>query len=303
MPVVDLRGSPPASPPATVTVRGSAGAELLRLLAALSTCDRLAYDVGTDRLRAIRSELPVGAARTLDELGGDDGHRFLSASFQAGLRPEPADVPELLAWLEAEPDEGTRTDLTGLVRTVAAELWPRLESEAMGPVERDVAFRRHLLATGADPSEVLLDAGDGYEPAPGATEVVLLPSYWLRPWTVVGRIGDVEVVASPVAAGLLEVPVDAPPPALVDLLKALGDPGRLQLVRRMASGAISLTDAGLELGVGKPTAHHHLSVLRRAGLVTLRGTARATRYALRDEPVALALEALAAYLPPPDEAK
>jgi DNA-binding transcriptional ArsR family regulator len=52
-----------------------------------------------------------------------------------------------------------------------------------------------------------------------------------------------------------------------------------------------------QLGVAKATAHHHLSILRQAGLVTMRGEGRTTRYALRHDPADAAREAIAAYIP------
>jgi DNA-binding transcriptional ArsR family regulator len=52
--------------------------------------------------------------------------------------------------------------------------------------------------------------------------------------------------------------------------KALGDEGRLRLLRRLADGPLTLNDAAAELGVAKSTAHHHLAILRQAGFVTIR---------------------------------
>jgi DNA-binding transcriptional ArsR family regulator len=52
--------------------------------------------------------------------------------------------------------------------------------------------------------------------------------------------------------------------------KALGDEGRLKLLRRLSDGSLTLGDAAVELGVAKSTAHHHLAILRQAGFVTVR---------------------------------
>jgi DNA-binding transcriptional ArsR family regulator len=159
----------------------------------------------------------------------------------------------------------------------------------MGPIRRDVAHRNERLATGADPTAVVVEATNGYEPPDdaGPRRIVLLPSYWMRPWLVLGHHGtDTEVISTVVADQFLVLPSEAPPPALLKLAKALSDESRLKLLRRMASGPISLTEATDALDVAKATAHHHLSILRQAGLVSMRGTGRSTRYALRTDPAA-----------------
>jgi DNA-binding transcriptional ArsR family regulator len=55
---------------------------------------------------------------------------------------------------------------------------------------------------------------------------------------------------------------------LVDILQALGDPVRLQVVRLLdqADGPIACHEMGLP--VAKSTGSHHLKVLREAGVVT-----------------------------------
>jgi DNA-binding transcriptional ArsR family regulator len=196
------------------------------------------------------------------------------------------------------------------VERFAAEVWPALAAEAMGPIERDVAHRQEQLATTDDAAAVVLDATNGYElePEPAGRRVVLLPSYWLRPWLVISFLDatatatddsqPLEVISTAVADAFLALPCEAPPPGLLKLFKALSDEGRLTLLRRMTPGPISLSEAASELGVAKATAHHHLSILRQAGLVSIRDEGRATRYALRDDPPKVAQEALAAYLQP-----
>lgn len=55
---------------------------------------------------------------------------------------------------------------------------------------------------------------------------------------------------------------------LVEVLQALGDPVRLQIVRLLATadGPIACHEMGLP--VAKSTGSHHLKVLREAGVVT-----------------------------------
>jgi DNA-binding transcriptional ArsR family regulator len=207
--------------------------------------------------------------------------------------------PELEALLARTPEE-YRDLLVDVIDRFHREVFVDLEDEAMGAIERDVTHRRSQLEDGAAAADVVLEATNGFELGDDPTlhRVVLLPSYWCRPWLVLGRLGDTEMLSSPVAEQFVPLPSEAPPPSLVKLFKALGDEGRLKLLRRMSTGAVTLSDAVNELGVAKATAHHHLSILRQAGLVSIRDDDRRTLYGVRDDPPGVARDALAVYLRP-----
>jgi DNA-binding transcriptional ArsR family regulator len=147
----------------------------------------------------------------------------------------------------------------------------------------------------------VLEATNGYalEEDPSIRRILLLPSFWLRPWIIVDQLFDLDtlVLSTPVADAFVALPAEVPPPSLLKLSKALADEGRLKLLRRMSTGPVSLGEATEQLGVAKATAHHHLSILRQAGLVVMHGGGRSTRYALRIDPAEAAHDALAAYVP------
>ena len=211
------------------------------------------------------------------------------------------DVPddEPLGQLLAVTPEAHGEQLISAICAVRP-LWDELEPEAMGAISRDVAYRQSQLDDGRDIGSIVLEATNGYELAPeaGVQRVVLLPSYWIRPWIVLGARHDAEVITTVVADQFVSLPSEAPSPALLRLFKALADESRLKLLRRMSTGPISLTEATAELDVAKATAHHHLSILRQAGLVATRGEGRSSRYSLREDPPDAAREALASYVRP-----
>ena len=68
---------------------------------------------------------------------------------------------------------------------------------------------------------------------------------------------------------------------LVDVLQALSDPVRLQIVRTLdrADGALACVDLGLP--VSKSTGSHHFKVLREAGVVRCREEGTRRYYTLR----------------------
>ncbi len=205
---------------------------------------------------------------------------------------------EVSSLLATDPEEhGQR--LLAAIRAVQP-LWDSVAHESMHAINRDVEYRQSQIDAGKTVAEIVLAATNGYELSedPSVRRIVLLPSFWIRPWLVVGRRADAEVLTTVVAEEFLILPPEAPSPALLKLFKALADESRLTLLRRLSSGPISLTEATAELDVAKATAHHHLSILRQAGLVMIGGEGRGSRYALRQDPPAVAAQALAAYLQP-----
>lgn len=209
-----------------------------------------------------------------------------------------SDRPALGRLLVMDPDAfGARlTEIVAAFRPI----WEDLEREAMGAIERDVTYRRSQLDDGVPAAEMVVEATNGYELTSErpVDRVVLMPSFWARPWLVVAHYGGAEIISSVVDDRFVQMPSEAPPPTLLKLFKALSDEGRLKLLRRMSGGPITLSEATDELGVAKATAHHHLSILRQAGLVSMRGEGRGGRYALREDPPELAREALRAYVHP-----
>jgi DNA-binding transcriptional ArsR family regulator len=179
-----------------------------------------------------------------------------------------------------------------------AEVFTGIRDEAMEPIERDAAAKRQL-ARRLDAAELIEVATNGVEfvAQPGTRRLFLLPSYVLRPWVILAEHDDVRVVVHPVADEHLELDRSTPPPHLVKLYKALGDESRLRLLRRLAQGPITLRQAAEEVGVAKSTAHHHLAVLRQAGLVLVRAEDDTT-YSLREEELPRCNDLLARYLDP-----
>ncbi|HEY1368836.1 MAG TPA: metalloregulator ArsR/SmtB family transcription factor [Gaiellaceae bacterium] len=150
------------------------------------------------------------------------------------------------------------------------EVFRPLAPEALDAAERDAAAKRELASTrSAEQMVELATNGIQYAPGPAIRKVVLFPTYVLRPWVMFIDHKDVRMycygVGQPLEAG------EAPAPAqLARVFKALGDEGRLRVLKRLSEGPLALGEAAEELGVAKSTAHHHLAILRQAGLVLIR---------------------------------
>lgn len=74
----------------------------------------------------------------------------------------------------------------------------------------------------------------------------------------------------------------------VDVLRALANPRRLQILHRLADGPVEVGALAAELGISQPNASQHLSVMRTAGVVEAERIGREVRYRVSDPDVIVA---------------
>jgi ArsR family transcriptional regulator, cadmium/lead-responsive transcriptional repressor len=77
----------------------------------------------------------------------------------------------------------------------------------------------------------------------------------------------------------------------VTLFRSLGDPARLMIVRRLASGPARVTDLTAALGLAQSTVSKHLVCLRDCGLVSSEPAGRASVFRLAQPALAQMLAA------------
>lgn len=177
--------------------------------------------------------------------------------------------------------EGARRLVLDLVRRWHDEVFAARWPEIAPVLERDVEEKRrqaghHSLA------EVFEEATNGgeYVPEAGVGRILLIPTYLGRPWVTPNRQRDALVVIYPVDdAALAASPEEAGRQRVLRLARALSDDTRLRALRLLAGSSHSLQELADELGVRKSTMHHHVAVLRSAGLLRIRLGEK--RYSLR----------------------
>ena len=162
------------------------------------------------------------------------------------------------------------------VKARIVDLLPRWYDHAFVPAapawreaaERDADAKR-ALAGRHSPEQLVELATRGYQytPPPGIRTLAFFPSWFMRPWVILWEHKSTKIFCYPIAPAAEE---GASPAEVARVYKALGDEGRLKLLRRLSDGPIKLNEAATELGVAKSTAHHHLAILRQAGFVTIR---------------------------------
>lgn len=73
-----------------------------------------------------------------------------------------------------------------------------------------------------------------------------------------------------------------------DVLRALANPRRLQILHRLADGPVEVGTLAAELGISQPNASQHLTVMRTAGVLEAERLGREVRYRVSDPDVILA---------------
>lgn len=246
-------------------------------------------------MAAHRGPTPAGVIRRAAE--GDEAaqKQFLGDWHRRG--------PELVAGFEhllSLDEEAVKRSVLGFLSRWNERVFARIEPEARAVLERDAAAKRRL--AGSEPVNRMVEVatnGIQFAPQAGITRVVLFPTYVLRPWVLISEHDDLKIFCYPAADDSVELDESTPPPQLVKLYKALGDSSRLKLLRRLAAGPITLKEATDLLASAKSTAHHHLAILRQAGLLWARDDEDKT-YTMRGDLIPRLGELLEGYLESPE---
>ena len=77
-----------------------------------------------------------------------------------------------------------------------------------------------------------------------------------------------------------------------DLLDALAEPARQDLVQLLAREELNVGDIASRVTLSRPTVSHHLNILRRAGLVRVRKQGREMFYRLNKDRIVGTLQGL-----------
>jgi len=196
--------------------------------------------------------------------GDEDAARRLIEAAQK----HPEWVPELSRLLELGP-ERIKELIVSILPAWCRDVWPKFGVE-MGALEEEADARRAQSANlGIEKLIEVATNGFDYAPDPRDRRILLMPSKVLSPWMVYLEHKDQKVICYPAAEPSTEPGVMSQA-QLARFYKALGDEGRLSVLRRLAEGPLSLQEAAEFMGVAKSTAHHHLGLLRHAGLVLIK---------------------------------
>ena len=181
---------------------------------------------------------------------------------------EWSDKHELYRSILEMDSEEVKARLVGLLPRWYEQVFAPYEQEWREAAERDAEAKRALVARHTPEQLVeLATRGYQYTPPPAIRTIAFFPSWFMRPWVILWEHKSTKIFCYPIAPAPEE---GVSPAEVARIYKALGDEGRLKLLRRLSDGPMKLSEAASELGVAKSTAHHHLAILRQAGFVTIR---------------------------------
>ena len=196
--------------------------------------------------------------------------------------------------LSADPEK-LRAELVGVLEEWNEKVFAPEEASVMPILLRDVEAKREL-SRELPFADFVTRSTNGVEfpPRPGLERVALIPTFVNRPLVSHVELGDTLLIIYPVADESVSAETDAPPLRLVRLAKALADEKRLRILRALAEGEKGLMELAEQFGVPKTTMHHHMIVLRSAGLVAV--AVGSKRYRLREETLPDVEQLLSGYL-------
>jgi DNA-binding transcriptional ArsR family regulator len=173
--------------------------------------------------------------------------------------------------LLATPSGDVQAEIASIVEDWERRVFPAFAEQAAAITARDVAAKERLFA--ATPARDALRVstnGVDFAPDTWVKDIVIVPTVALRPFMGPVESGSTQILLCSVADDSLEDDPGAPPRRLVKLAAALGDERRLRILHVLADAELTASDIADRLGVERTSLHHHLGILRSAGLLAIR---------------------------------
>ncbi|MFD2372117.1 ArsR/SmtB family transcription factor [Brevibacillus sp. GCM10020057] len=242
--------------------------------------------------------LPAAFAKELEDERWEVLHRLVLLIAQS---PAKESVEGFLAWLEQIPAGEIYERLAPWVDTIPLNLgelrdhslsllarWNEHYFAKLDPalLERLQKSADELAGKAADvsPPELVDEATQGIwiEPMADLQQVVLIPQYHCAPASVLDFHRGLATCLYPVADA--DRRQADPLLALLPVTQCLADEKRLLLLQYLAQKPGTLTELQQHVGLAKSTVHHHITALRRAGLIRAHyaGSTAISAYSLRE---------------------
>ncbi len=208
------------------------------------------------------------------------------AAWQGGLRQ-----------LFDQPAGETRDQLVDLMVTLDQEIRPGFLDPVLAALERDAAAKRASTRNLDALALIRLALDTGYVPTADVEEVVLVPSFVVRPYFHSAEHADQMMFLYPLPDRAAESIGAGPPERLVKLTSALGDHVRLEILAALREQELTMKELSERLDIPRSRLRHHLGVLRLAGLIRpVQTDAGLSSYEFRREVVGDVSDLLGRYL-------
>ena len=202
--------------------------------------------------------------------------------------------------LFATRPELVQAEIAAIVETWARRVFPAFAEAALALIGRDVEAKERLFAERLGARR----GHRGHDERRGASTRTArrprsssIPTVALRPFIVPVEWRSTSIILCSVADEAFDDDPAAPPRRLVQAAAALGDALRLRVLHELGAAELTASELADRLGVDRTSLHHHLGILRSAGLVTVRADGlQCWHYAARGDGIAGTAAALTGYL-------
>jgi DNA-binding transcriptional ArsR family regulator len=264
-------------------------------------------EIDPKRLRRwlLRSSSGCTDASLIEQAANGDKDALKEAFVEKSQSDHSEMIGQVIDFFET-PDDELPGRLASTLHRFRDEVFAEFEEEFGGAIQRASAAQR-ATAGRDEPKTVIEEVTNGldYDIPLGVTRVVLIPSVVTRPLSVIDQQRDSLYVYYAVADEFIDADPEAPPSWLVRIYKALSDERRLRILRRLSVEDTSLEELTEMLELSKSTVHHHISILRAAGLIRIHvpnsksgKTSKKRIYSLRNQTLEDASSLLDTYLKP-----
>jgi DNA-binding transcriptional ArsR family regulator len=233
--------------------------------------------LGSEWLTETMRKLPAAFAQELKDERWEVLHRTVLLISQC---PHKETAEAFLRWLEQLPAGELYERLAPWVSSIPLHLgeirdrsvyllsqWNEHYFRDVDPVvlqklQEDAVLRAEQ-AKSHPPVELIEEVTNGMriEPTGQLKQVVLAPQYHCRPATVLDFFRGMATCLYPLQAEEDETS------HLLALAQCLADPKRLRILRYIAEKPRTLGEIHRHVGLAKSTVHHHITALRRAGMI------------------------------------
>jgi DNA-binding transcriptional ArsR family regulator len=240
-------------------------------------------EIGTDWIKEVQEKLDAASV----DLGNHKEHpSFCYLYLLIWQSPEKENVDDFLKWLTSlQPgsiyeklfsyvSESLPTDLAGirdqyveLIRKWNNAYFSKLDSEIINILRQSVVEWEGKAISG-DPVQFVerISGGLKIEQYDGLHQVILTPTYHTNPLIMISKLKNIAHIFYPI--DIPESDPDQPSKKLIRITKALADENRLRIIKLLSEGPKTFTEILQYFSVSKSTVHHHVMLLRTAGLIS-----------------------------------
>ncbi len=237
--------------------------------------------VGDESLKRLMDKAAEG--KRMSEVDVEEYRRIVAMSAGRSA-PSATEIRRLFS--EMGDSAGTKQRWLSLLREYQAVYFAE-EEKRVGPVLEKMVADAQKLAKKTTVPDLIERLSNGFTLSQDfdLQRLVLIPSVWAHPFVIRFEPADREYFVAWGAhpPGYRLVPGESVPDDALLVLRALGDPTRLRLLRLLSAEPRSPQSLAIELKLSLPTVSHHMRELRIAGLIRIEvaGKGRESKYTVR----------------------